>query len=86
MVEKGGRGKKAPYASKAVWCPEPILEDVEKLIEGFRASEVIQIQNLDFAIDESRKILEKNKVQKKSTKYCLGKLLEVLYSQSSINL
>lgn len=85
MVEKGGRGKKAPYASKAVWCPEPILEDVEKLIDDFRQGTELQLRSLDFAIEESRKILEKNKVQKRTIKHCLEKLLEVLYGQS-INL
>ena len=35
---KGGRGQKAPYETAQVRVPVPIKPDVERLIEGYRAS------------------------------------------------
>lgn len=37
---RGGRGKKAPYKTTSVRCPEPIKASVMQLIQRFHAGEV----------------------------------------------
>lgn len=38
-IPKGGRGKKAPYKTVQVRCPEPVKPVVEKIIDQFRSGE-----------------------------------------------
>ena len=87
---KGGRGVKAPYTSRTVRVPDPIREQVDRVIESFY-SEAVEtgdnnILETDEAIVKARQILVQNKTSKRSTQYCLEKLLQVIYSDSSINL
>lgn len=87
---KGGRGVKAPYSSKVLRIPEPILDDVEKLLDNFYngIDDPLKNYSLDstVATEQARQILEQNKTSKRSTKVCLEKLLQVIYADISINL
>jgi hypothetical protein len=87
---KGGRGVKAPYTSRTVRVPDPIREQVLKVIDSFYSEEVetksSNVLETDEAIVKARQILIQNKTSKRSTQYCLEKLLQVIYSDSSINL
>lgn len=97
-INKGGRGKKSPYTTKVVRIPDPILERVEKLVNEFYLNEkstgeipVLENHkeiehNTEKSINHALDILAQNKVSKKSTKYCLEKLLQVLYDDDSIKL
>ena len=97
-INKGGRGKKSPYTTKVVRIPDPILERVEKLANDFYLNEkstggtpVLEDHkeikhNTEKSINHALDILAQNKVSKKSTKYCLEKLLQVLYDDDSIKL
>lgn len=97
-INKGGRGKKSPYATKVVRIPDPLLQRVEELVNDFYSNEkstddqsVLQNhiefkQDIPSAREYALNILTQNKVSKKSTKYCLEKLLQVLYNDDSINL
>lgn len=88
-VYKGGRGIKAPYSSKVVRIPEPILGNVEKLIDSFYSNNSIEDKKLvtpDKAIELAKDILAQNQTSKRSTKVCLEKLLQSLYGDKSINL
>ena len=87
---KGGRGVKAPYTSRTVRVPDPIREQVDKVIESFY-NEAVETQGnnilqADDAIVKARQILVNNKTSKRSTQYCLEKLLQVIYSDSTIKL
>jgi hypothetical protein len=84
-VHKGGRGKKAPYSTKVVRIPEPILDKVDKLVTSFYSVETpleYTSVNLQEAIEKAREIL----LSKKSAKISLEKLLQVLYNNKSIKL
>lgn len=87
---KGGRGQKAPYRSKAVRVPEPILETLDRLLEDFYAGKTLSesktVIDSDTAIEKAKEILEQNKISKRPTKICLEKLVQVIYSDSSIKL
>jgi len=88
-VYKGGRGVKAPYKSKVMRVPEPIWGEVEKLIDNFYSLDSIEDTKLvssDEAIVRANEILVQNQTSKRSTKYCLEKLLQSLYGDKSINL
>ncbi len=87
---KGGRGVKAPYSSKVIRIPEPIMDDVERLLEDFYSGSENPLRNYSLdsarAIEQAREIIDQNKVIKRSTKYCLEKLLQVIYADISITL
>lgn len=97
-INKGGRGKKSPYPTTVKRIPDPLLERVEELVNDFYANEKstdeksVLEKHKEFAkekresISHALDILAQNKVSKKSTKYCLEKLLQVLYNDNSINL
>lgn len=97
-INKGGRGKKSPYTTKVVRIPDPILEKVEELVNNFylnkkSTGEMPVLENhkeikhnTEKSINHALDILAQNKVSKKSTKYCLEKLLQVLYNDDSIKL
>lgn len=84
-VQKGGRGKKAPYSTKVVRVPEPVLSEVEKLVTSFYSVETrledIPV-NLPEAIEKAREIL----LLKKSARVSLEKLLQVLYNDKTVKL
>jgi hypothetical protein len=97
-INKGGRGKKSPYITKVVRIPDPLLQKVEDLVNDFYLQEKstddqsvlenhIELnQNIEVSKNHALDILAQNKVSKKSTKYCLEKLLQVLYNDDSIKL
>lgn len=97
-INKGGRGKKSPYATKVVRIPDPLLKRVEELVNDFYSQEkstgeksvlkdhVDINENKEESIRYALDILSQNKVSKKSTKYCMEKLLQVLYNDDSIKL
>jgi hypothetical protein len=97
-INKGGRGKKSPYTTKVVRIPDPLLKTVEDLVNDFYSHEKSTDDqsalknhiNFNHNIEDSKNyaldILAQNKVSKKSTKYCLEKLLQVLYNDDSIKL
>ena len=88
-IPKGGRGIKVPYNSKVVRVPEPILGEVQKLIDGFYSEISLDSNRMveaGEAITKAREILDQNKISKRSTKICLEKLLQFLYSDNTINL
>jgi hypothetical protein len=90
-VYKGGRGIKAPYKSKVVRVPEPVLGEVEKLVNSFYDQEggegeeqrLIQVNE---AILRAKEILAQNQISKRPTKHCIEKLLQALYGDESIKL
>jgi hypothetical protein len=87
---KGGRGVKAPYSSKVLRIPEPILDDVEKLLDEFYNGSENPLKNYSLdstvATQQAIEILEQNKTSKRSTKICLEKLLQVIYADITIKL
>ncbi len=87
---KGGRGVKAPYTSRTVRVPDPIREQVIRVIDSFYSEDVETVNNnilqVDEAIVKAKQILVSNKISKRSTQICLEKLLQVIYSDSSIKL
>lgn len=97
-IYKGGRGKKAPYPTKVIRVPDPLVSQVEKMVTDLYSDEkstddksVLQNhiefnQNTEHGKKSALDILAQNKISKKSTKYCLEKLLQVLYNDNSINL
>jgi hypothetical protein len=97
-INKGGRGKKSPYTTKVVRIPDPLLQRVEELVNDFYSQEKstddksvlenhIELnQNIEASKNYALDILAQNKVSKKSTKYCLEKLLQVLCNDDSIKL
>lgn len=97
-INKGGRGKRSPYATKVVRIPDPLLKRVEELVNDFYQNEkstddqsvpqnhVTFNQNREESVSHALDILAQNKISKKSTKYCLEKLLQVLYNDDSIKL
>jgi hypothetical protein len=97
-INKGGRGKKSPYTTKVVRIPDPLLKRVEDLVNDFYSQEkstddqsvlgnhMENKNNLEESISHALDILAQNKISKKSTKYCLEKLLQVLYNDDSIKL
>ena len=97
-INKGGRGKRSPYSTKVMRIPDPLLKKVEELVDDFYQNEkstddqsVLENhsefnQKIEESINHALDILAQNKISKKSTKYCLEKLLQVLYNDDSINL
>jgi hypothetical protein len=97
-INKGGRGKRSPYATKVVRIPDPLLKRVEELVNNFYEDEkstddqsvlsdqVEFNQNREESVSYALDILAQNKISKKSTKHCLEKLLQVLYNDNSIKL
>jgi hypothetical protein len=97
-INKGGRGKRSPYSTKVMRIPDPLLKKVEELVDDFYQNEkstddqsVLENhiefnQKIEESINHALDILAQNKISKKSTKYCLEKLLQVLYNNDSINL
>jgi hypothetical protein len=97
-INKGGRGKKSPYATKVMRIPDPLLKRVEGLVNDFYLQEkstddqsvlenhMEKNHNIETFKSYALDILAQNKVSKKSTKYCLEKLLQVLYNDDSIKL
>lgn len=97
-INKGGRGKKAPYATKVIRIPDPLLKRVEEMVNAFYENEKSTDeqsvllnhehinQNKQVSINHALDILAQNKVSRKPTKYCLEKLLQVLYNDDSIKL
>jgi hypothetical protein len=97
-INKGGRGKKSPYSTTVRRIPDPILKRVDELVSDFYSDEkstddksvlkdhVDINHNKEESIHHALDILAQNKVSKKSTKYCIEKLLQVLYNDDSIKL
>lgn len=87
---KGGRGNKVPYKSKVMRVPEPVLGEVEAIINNFYSPssqvEENRLIKLDEAVVLAKEIIEKNQTSKRSTKVCLEKLLQSLYDDKSIKL
>jgi len=89
-IHKGGRGIKAPYDSKVVRVPEPLLDKVNTLLDDFYngTDNPLKDYSLDstIALEQAREILDHNKIGKRSTKICLEKLLQVIYADITLKL
>lgn len=93
-INKGGRGKKSGYSSKVVRVPDPVYPEVERLITKFYMNELDDNNELsdkgvllpEEALEKAQEILTKNIKSKRSTKDCLTKLLQVIYSDTSLKL
>ena len=97
---KGGRGKKAPYSTRVIRVPEPLLPDIEIMIDVYleklndcfqspvtSQSDTYSIVGFDMPpIKEALGMASKIKKQKKSATLSLVKLLQVLYRDKSITL
>jgi len=87
---KGGRGVKAPYKSKVVRVPEPVLDKVNEFLDefynGFPTPIEFVARDVNETIAQARELLEQNKVSKRSTKVVLEKLLHYIYIDDSIKL
>lgn len=85
-INKGGRGKKAPYETKVVRIPLPILEEVETIVNNFQSgisdNDSSDLKSLEEVISIAQNILK----SKKSAKESIKKLLQVLYKSDAINL
>lgn len=72
----GGRGKKVPYSSETVRVPNPIRNQVNKLVTSFyEGNQASLLPDLNDAIEQANSILK----QKKSARESLSKFLSVLY-------
>lgn len=64
-IPKGGRGVKAPYSTKTLRVPSPLLPHFRKMIEAFHGVDsdyaVKEVPGLDRALLEARWILKKKK-------------------------
>lgn len=86
-IPKGGRGHKVPYESKVKKIPEPILDEVEKLIDRFYSQEPIpESLDRDKLIQLAQNVLLENKTRKLSTKGCFERFLQSICSDKSIRL
>jgi hypothetical protein len=84
----GGRGKRASYTTSVVRVPDPIKQQVEKLVTAFYEGveegdnyKQIDLLDLHLAINEARRIIR----HKKSARLSMEMLLEVLY-KTPVNL
>ena len=94
----GGKGKKAPYTTKTIRVPEPLIDDINLMIEVYqdRLSEndcdpttvsgnAYPIPGFDIPpLEKTLEIARKIKRQKKSASKSLVSLLRVLYDTNSI--
>lgn len=97
---KGGRGKQAPYQTKIIRVPLPLINQFEKQIDEFRD---IAINGIDDDADPCsiaisrlgndnitrNEAIDKAKAilkQKKNAKISLVKLLQVIYNDKSIKI
>ncbi len=93
-INKGGRGIKAGYSSKVVRVPDPVYPEVEQMITKFYLNGIEDKNQLSIfgallpqeALEKAQEILDKNIKSKRSTKDCLTKLLQVIYSDTSLKL
>lgn len=81
VINKGGRGKKAPYESKVIRVPLPIVNSVESLIQDFQQGIISNDSSELMPLDEVIAIAQNILKSKKSAKESIKKLLQVLYSQ-----
>jgi hypothetical protein len=75
----GGRGRKAPYTTTHVRIPEPLKDEVKRLVEVFHngtaETRLKPLTTLGDAIAIAQNIL----MQKKSARVSIEKLLTALY-------
>lgn len=85
-VPKGGRGIKAPYTTKTLRIPSPLVPHVRRLIEAFHGvdsdDEIQELPELDRALAEAGRILK----SRKSAKWSMTQLLKRLYKTENIEL
>ena len=86
----GGRGKKLPYRTVTKRIPEPIAQEIEELAQSYidYATEISTIRSTIVLNDsELRNKIRQILKQKKSAKYSMKKLLQVLFGKEvDINL
>jgi len=85
----GGRGLKAPYQTKTVRVPCPVVEVVEKVIADYRAtgnvsSKHISTVTAEEALEKARLIYKSRDGRTKSAKSSLEKLLQVIYGEEFV--
>ena len=97
---KGGRGKQAPYQTKTIRVPLPLISQFENQIDEFRD---IAINGIDADVDPCsvailrlgndkitrNEAIDKAKAilkQKKNAKISLVKLLQVIYNDKTITI
>ena len=81
---KGGRGRKVPYQTCTVRIPAAIRDQVDRMASQYRASVIegsefsydLGHPTLDQAIMLAKKVLK----QKRSAKYTIINLLQVMYN------
>ena len=85
----GGRGLKAPYETKTIRVPVPVVEAVENVIDRYRGEGVV----MDFcnstltaqeALKKARLIYKSREGRTKSAKSSMEKLLQVIYGDEFI--
>ncbi|WP_030008332.1 hypothetical protein [Picosynechococcus sp. NKBG042902] len=90
-VPKGGRGKKAPYKSKAVWVPVDLEPAIEKLVSDYRETLLTgEAPSSDepLPFNEALELAKKLMRAKKSKQETIEKLLRGIYggNEDIINL
>ena len=86
---KGGRGKQAPYESKLVRIPEPLLDDVERLKDEFYGNAIAEDAITSGggeagrppALVDALGIAQDILKSKKSARVSLERFLKALYGQ-----
>ena len=98
LKPKGGRGKQAPYQTKTMRVPLPLVTNFENQINEFRDIAINGIDTQDNSstlvlsrlnqdmIDRNEAIEKAKKIikQKRNAKISLVKLLQVIYNDKSI--
>lgn len=86
-INQGGRGKKAPYETTVIRVPVLLKETVESLSNDYRLTgkvpslEPIPVSQPSLTKEEAIALANQLlKSKKGGAKYCLEKLLQVLYS------
>ncbi len=84
-INKGGRGKKAPYKTVIVRVPVPIVAMVQQMIDGYRLTgNVPELTNTNHLPSKDDLIAKSEQIikSKKSARQSLEKLINYIYSES----
>jgi hypothetical protein len=75
----GGRGIKAPYATKIIRVPEPCVEQVTAIIEAFREGDSTQVEKPVTGYESIRDDIDEWRKSSKVGKAKLENLLQLIY-------
>jgi CHASE3 domain sensor protein len=76
---KGGRGKKAPYDTTVVRVPNPVLAEVEQIIDAYRNGGFTESKLLVQSFDDIKDQVDQWRKSTKVGKEKLQNLLQLIY-------